>query len=130
MVRVPDVSFLDPASAKAILENSGLVTLDKETSEGFIVLSEKPDAGRMVPKGAAIQLGFVDAKKISKLPDFHGASVRKATSFLLSAGIQFHVIGSGKIVSQSPSPGSPVNRKSSVVINCDDKNFNLSGVMQ
>ena len=130
MVSVPDVSFLDPVSAKAILENSGLATIDKEVSEGFIVLSEQPVAGTMVPKGAAIQLSFVDAKKMTRLPDFRGASIRKATSFLLSAGIQFQVIGSGKIMSQSPMPGSPINRKSTVVISCGDKSFNLSGVLQ
>jgi cell division protein FtsI (penicillin-binding protein 3) len=127
-VRVPDVSFLDQTSAMAILENSGLTPSDKPIGNGFIVLSEKPNAGTSVPKGTAIQLSFVDARKMSRMPDFHGASIRKATSFLLSAGIRFHVVGSGKIVSQSPSPGSPINKKSEVVINCENKNFNVSGI--
>lgn len=128
MVIVPDVSFLDQTSAKAILENCGLTTSDDLTENGFIVKSEKPAAGTSILKGAAVQLVLVDARKISKMPDFHGASVRKATSFLLSAGIQFHVIGSGKIISQSPNPGSPINKKSTVIINCDNKSFNVSGI--
>jgi len=128
MVRVPDVSFLDPSSARTILENSGFTTPERQSMNSTIVWSEKPAAGTMLAKGAEVQLNFIDAKKISRMPDFHGSSVRKATSFLLSAGIQFHVNGSGKIVSQSPDPGSPINKKSSVVINCEDKNFNVSGI--
>ncbi len=128
MVRVPDVSFLDRTSAEVILENCGLATSSKGISDDYIVWSEKPDAGAMVQKGAEVILSFIDARRIQKMPDFHGASVRKATSFLLSAGIQFHINGSGKIISQSPNPGSPINKNSVVVINCDSKNINLSGI--
>jgi cell division protein FtsI (penicillin-binding protein 3) len=128
LVRVPDVSFLDKVSAKAILENYGLTTSIKGINNDFIVWSERPNTGTLVQKGSEVRLNFIDASKVSKMPDFHGASMRKATSFLLSAGIQFHVVGSGKVVSQSPNPGSPINKKSVVVINCDNKNFNVSGI--
>lgn len=128
MLRVPDVLFLDRMSAKVILQNCGLTTSFKGVNDDFIVWSEKPNAGALVQKGAEVTLSFIDAKKIQKMPDFHGSSIRKATSFLLSAGIQFHVIGSGRIVSQSPSPGTLINKKSLVVINCENKNINLSGM--
>ncbi|HUI29073.1 MAG TPA: penicillin-binding transpeptidase domain-containing protein [Candidatus Acidoferrales bacterium] len=128
LVKVPDVSYLDYASAKAIMENSGLAISDEGMGNSLIVLSERPNAGTLLPKGATVELNFVDARKISKMPDFRGASVRKATSFFLTAGIRFRVNGSGKIVSQAPDPGTPVNKKSIVVINCDDRNFNASGI--
>lgn len=126
-VMVPDVSFLGQVSAAAILENSGLVAPQKQVGNGFVVWSQKPDAGELVPKGSTVQINLVDAQQISKMPDFHGASIRKATSFLLAAGIQFHVAGSGKVLSQSPNPGSPINKKSVVVINCENKSLNALG---
>lgn len=126
-VKVPDVSFLGQVSAAAILENSGLIAPQKQVGNGFIVWSQKPDAGELVPKGSTVQINLVDAREILKMPDFHGASVRKAASFLLAAGIQFHVAGSGKILSQSPNPGSPINKKSVVVINCENKSLDVLG---
>jgi cell division protein FtsI (penicillin-binding protein 3) len=130
MVKVPDVSFLDRESAEAILETSGLATSDKQVGSSFIVWSQKPAPERLVSKGSTIELDFVDARKSSRLPDFKGASVRKAASFLLEAGIRFHIVGSGKIVSQFPVAGSPIDRKSEVVINCDNGSSNIAGISQ
>jgi hypothetical protein len=127
MVRVPDVSFLDYASAAAILENYGLVASNQGESD-LIVQSEKPLAGTVIPKGSSVQLNFVDAKHITKLPDFRGASIRKATSFLLSAGIPFHVVGSGRIISEYPKAGEAINKNVDVIINCDNKDFDISGL--
>ncbi len=126
-VRVPDVSFLDYASAAAILSNFGL---DASASDhvNFIVLSEKPSAGTIVAKGSTVQLKVTDASHVSRMPNFTGASVRNATSFLMSAGIPFHVVGSGKIVGQSPKAGQPVSRNVTVIINCENKDFNVSGL--
>jgi cell division protein FtsI (penicillin-binding protein 3) len=127
LVKVPDVCFLDESSAKAILANSGLAASDERVGNEFVVCQEKPAPGKLVPKGTTIHLVFADARKSSKMPDFRGVSVRKATSFLLAAGIKFHVTGSGKVLDQSPNPGSPIDSKSVVVINCDARSFHLSG---
>ena len=128
LIKVPDVTFLDYASASSILTNSGLATQGRPVNNGFIVWTEKPNAGTFVLKGSAVGLNFIDAKKVTKMPDFRGINIRKAASFLLSAGIHFHIIGGGKILSQSPNPGTPITRRSMIVINCDDKNFNVSGI--
>jgi len=130
LVKVPDVSYLDQSSALAILKNSTLIGSGQGTENSLIVSSEKPAAGTFVLKGAVIHLNFSDARNATRMPDFRGASIRKATSFLLAAGIHFQVIGSGKIVNQSPISGSPINKRSEVVINCDDRSFNLSGIIQ
>ena len=126
LVKVPDVSFLDCATATAILKNFGLTA--SSAGKGDFIVSEKPAAGAIVPKGSEVQLNLVDARHVTKMPDFRGASVRKAASFLLSAGIPFHVVGSGKIVGQSPNAGQPINKKITVIINCDNKGFNVSGL--
>ncbi len=127
VVRVPEVSFLDYSSAAAILENFGLQASPSD-HENFIILSEKPSAGTLVAKGSTIILKVADASHVTRMPDFRGASVRNATSFLLSAGIPFRVVGSGKIVGQSPKAGQPVNRNVNVIINCESKDFNVSGL--
>ena len=128
LVGVPDVSFLDRESATAILESSGFKVATISYNDGFIVSSEKPGARTFVAKGTVVSLGFTDAKKISRMPDFHGASVRKAATFFLSAGIEFHVDGSGKIINQSPTPGSEIDKHTVAVVNCENKALNLSGI--
>ncbi|MCL5020983.1 MAG: penicillin-binding transpeptidase domain-containing protein, partial [Bacteroidetes bacterium] len=126
-VRVPDVSFLDYSSAAAILDEFGLRTL-RSGRHGFIVLSEKPSAGTVVRKGSTIDLKVVDASQVTRMPNFKGTSVRNATSFLIAAGIPFHVVGSGKIVSQTPSAGQPLSRNVTVTINCANRDFTVSSL--
>jgi cell division protein FtsI (penicillin-binding protein 3) len=156
VVKIPDVTFLDYNSAVAILQSQDLnvdrinlptdpsytaksSSLAGATSEespvftqldqsSFIVQLEKPAAGTVVPKGTLVQMNLVLAKRITKMPDFCGASVRKASSFFLSAGIPFHVVGSGKIVSQFPNAGQPIDKKISVIINCDNKSLDVTGL--
>ncbi len=129
LVRVPDVTFLDRLSATAILKG---VDFDASStgSDEYIVKSEKPAAGAMVRKGSTVYLTLVDARHITRMPDFLGANVRKAATFFMSAGIPFHVVGSGRIVGQYPRPGSPISRKITVTINCEDKQFDISELLR
>lgn len=127
LVRVPDVSFLDYSTASTILREFGL-SPSRSKHEDFIVLSEKPSAGTMVKRGSTVELKVANARHITRMPDFKGTSVRNATSFLLAAGIPFHVVGSGKIVGQSPRAGEPVKKSVNVTINCENRNFNVSGL--
>ncbi len=126
-IRTPDVTFLDYASAAAILENYGLAASSSDESD-FIVQSEKPLAGTVIPRGSTVQLNLIDPKHITRMPDFSGNSVRKATSFFLSAGIPFRVIGSGTIASQSPKAGEAINKNVNVIIKCSSNDFNVSGL--
>ncbi len=129
MVRVPDVTYLDRRSAIAILKGTDL-TVSAAGDDRYIVQAEKPSAGTMVQKGTTVLLGLTDAKKISRMPNFIGANVRKAATFFLSAGIPFHVVGSGKIVGQVPGPGTLIDRKITATINCEDKQFAISGLFK
>lgn len=126
-VRVPDVSFLDYSTAATILSDFGLQA-SSSGKKNFIVLSEKPSAGTMVERGSTIALKVKDASHVTRMPNFTRTSVRNATSFLLAAGIPFHVVGSGKIVGQSPKPGRIVGKNTKVIINCENRDFNLSGL--
>ncbi len=126
-VRVPDVSFLDYSSAAAILNEFGLRT-SRSGQHGFIVQAEKPSAGTEVPRGATIDLKMVDASHVTKMPNFKGTSVRNATSFLIAAGIPFHVVGSGRIVGQTPSAGQPLSKNVTVTINCANKDITVSSL--
>ncbi len=126
-VRVPDVSFLDYSTAATILTDFGL-RASASGPQHFVVLSEKPSAGTMVDRGSTIELKVADASSITRIPDFKGTSVRNATSFLLAAGIPFHVVGSGRIVGQSPKAGTMVGRNTTVEINCENRDFKVSGL--
>ncbi len=125
LLSVPDVTFLDVKSASAILRNLGF-DVGGGDSEDLVVKSQKPSGGTMVPKGTLVELSAIDARKISRMPDFKGESVRKATSFLLSAGIPFQVVGSGRIVGQSPRAGEQVSKKTVVIISCENKTQSVS----
>ncbi|MCL5266839.1 MAG: penicillin-binding transpeptidase domain-containing protein [Bacteroidetes bacterium] len=129
LIRVPDVTYLDRRSAIAILRGVGLTT-SVSGGDHYIVQAEKPSAGAMVQKGSTVHLALTDARRIDRMPNFLGANVRKAATFFLSAGISFHVIGSGKIVRQVPGPGTPIDRKITVTINCEDKEFDISGLFR
>ncbi len=124
-IRVPDVLFLDRGSAETILNEFGF-NASGDGGKGFIVTSEKPTVGSLLSKGETVHLTMQDAKLITRMPDFRGGSVRKATSFLLSAGIPFQISGSGRIVSQIPNPGDPVDKKATVKITCSGGEVNLS----
>ncbi len=126
-VRVPDVSFLDYSSATAILDEFGLRT-SRSGQHGFIVLSEKPCAGTVVSRGSTINLNVVDASQVTRMPNFKGTSVRNATSFLIAAGIPFHVVGSGRIIGQTPSAGQPISKNVTVTINCENRDFTVSSL--
>ncbi len=101
--------------------------------------SEKPAAGTMVARNSSVQLNLISATVIRKMPDFRGSSVRIAASFFLSAGIPFQVVGSGKVVSQFPGAGQPIEKGIAAVINCDNRSVppfvgisseNVSGMQQ
>ncbi len=126
-VRVPDVAFLDYGTAAAILENLGLAP-SSSGHRNLVVMSESPAPGTMVKKGSIVSIKTADASRVKKMPDFTGTSVRNATSFLLSAGVPFRVVGSGKIVAQTPRAGQPISKNVTVVINCENKEFNVSGL--
>ncbi len=125
MVRIPDVVFLDHSSAEAILNEFGFKT-SGDGGDGFVVRKEIPGAGTLAAKGKTVRLLFEDAKLVTRMPDFRGASVRAATSFLLSAGIPFQITGSGPISSQSPSPGVQINKRIAVKIVCSGGTMNFS----
>jgi len=119
-VRVPDVRWLDFESAKDILAGFNLQGEGKG-NPGSIVVSQEPAPGSLVQKGSRVVIIATDPDKITSMPDFRGSASRKASSFFLSAGIPFKVIGSGQVVTQIPAPGSPISQGTKVTIYCQDR---------
>ncbi|MGC8654431.1 MAG: penicillin-binding transpeptidase domain-containing protein [Candidatus Kryptoniota bacterium] len=118
-VRVPDVRWLDVESAKDILLSFNLQVAGRG-GKGTIVISQEPAPGSPVQKGSKVVFFSEDPSRITTMPDFRGEAARKASTFLLSAGIPFKVVGSGQVVSQMPAPGSPINHGTSATIYCQD----------
>jgi cell division protein FtsI (penicillin-binding protein 3) len=127
-VDVPDVSFLDFNTAAAILRSRGLVVdrakdyaIRQSDESKIVVQSEVPAAGAVVPRGSIVRLSLIPAMNVMKMPDFCGASVRKAASFSLAAGIPFRVVGSGKIISQYPPAGQRISRNVLAIFTCESE---------
>ena len=51
-----------------------------------------------------------------EMPDVRGFSMRKAMTTMRSSGIKFKIEGSGKVVWQSPRPGTVLHRGKTCVV--------------
>lgn len=116
---VPDVRWLDFKTAKDILVGLNLQVSGKG-NPGSIVISQEPSPNSLVQKGSQVVFRSANPADITTMPDFRGVAVRRASSFLLSLGIPFKIVGSGQVISQLPAPGTPISNKASVTIYCQD----------
>jgi cell division protein FtsI/penicillin-binding protein 2 len=62
---------------------------------------------------------FIDEdRQVSKIPDVKKMSLRKAINMLVMSGFEVEIIGSGKIISQSPEPGSKDIKSKKIILYC------------
>ena len=54
-----------------------------------------------------------------KIPDISGMSLRSCIKVLSSLGVEFKINGCGKVISQSPEPGSIAGKNQIITVNCD-----------
>ena len=126
-VTVPELVGQTEAQARATLDQLGLepVTVegDSERPEGQVV-SSSPNAGESVRVGSVVQMTISRGNQFV-VPDLKGMTTEQARSALESAGWESTLnsrsrnvpVGSGdggKVISQTPSPGSR-HRKSEPV---------------
>jgi serine/threonine-protein kinase len=125
-VVVPDVSGQDQVEASNTLGSKGLtverVLQASDTVDQGKVIGTNPAAGQSVPKGAKIQLIVSSGKDQVTVPDLYGRTQSDAMSALQNAGLTGTVTSvfscdassSGKVIAQSPSAGSRVDKGSNV----------------
>ncbi len=52
------------------------------------------------------------------MPDLRGAPVRQAVAQLTQMGLQIKILGSGRVIAQSPEPGAPVKKGTVCEVEC------------
>jgi serine/threonine-protein kinase len=127
-LRVPPVSGLTLDNARKVLADSGLSagTVQEETSSAprGEVLRTKPDAGRVVGEGAAVQLVVSAGPAELTMPDVIGRGPTEAMTVLNQLGLtRVRVdsaagsgISSGIVVEQQPAAGSGIRTTDRIVL--------------
>jgi serine/threonine-protein kinase len=125
-VVIPDVSGQDAVDASNALGAKSLtvqsVSQPSDTVESGKVIGTNPAAGQSVPKGSKIQLIVSSGKAQVVVPNLYGLTQSEAMSSLENVGLTGTVTSvfscdsssSGKVIAQSPSNGSRVDKGSNV----------------
>lgn len=132
-VMMPNVLNLKLETAKEIIEESGLRcevhSEDNKEVKGrvLIVTSQQPAANEPIASDANIKVQLVvknieaTGDRLLPVPDVRGMSVRKGMNKILSGGFEIAIDGSGKIVDQTPAPGTRQLPGSRVLIYCGER---------
>jgi beta-lactam-binding protein with PASTA domain len=128
-VAVPNVANLDVVTATSQLSTAGLaVTQAQEPSERVdagAVIRTDPAAGQVVNKGSAVKIIVSSGPPQVAVPMVTGLSESEARDQLQAAGflasksdvdVPFGAPQAGKVVSQSPTAGTPAAKGSTVSI--------------
>ncbi len=102
-IAVPDVRLLVAPAAAAALARAGLSAA--VVSQGARVLTQDPAPGTRVPRNTVIQLGRTPEGR-AVMPDLAGLSLREALGRLRGLGFEVRVAGIGRVLDQSPPPGT------------------------
>jgi stage V sporulation protein D (sporulation-specific penicillin-binding protein) len=118
-VVVPDVRLLLPTAARARLAAAGL-RMHAE-GEGPRVLAQDPPAGVAAARGEPVTVvlsALVDSGR-AVMPAVAGLTVRDALRRLAALSVRARVEGSGVVVRQEPSPGTPLPIRGVCRIYCE-----------
>lgn len=126
-VRVPDVTNLNQTTASNQLGQAGFdVEVVEEASstvdEGRVIRTE-PAAGTEAPKSSRVKLVVSSGPEQVTLPNVVGSTQASATSTLQGLGLNVTVVtasssdaNDGKVITMNPSPGTKVDKGSTVTI--------------
>jgi cell division protein FtsI/penicillin-binding protein 2 len=123
-VTVPDVSDYSIEEATSILQRSGLAA--KTIGNGTVVVRQYPQADKKIERGSIVQLmtnesGEILTGNTLSVPDVRGISIRRAVNKLAADQYGVAIVGSGIVVNQFPSAGTPLKTGSKVTIMCEPK---------
>jgi penicillin-binding protein 2B len=108
---VPDVTGLNTAEAKKLLESNGFETVI--IGEGNQVEEQLPKAEIMALEGEKV---FIKASGVMTYPDMTDWSLRDVMKLAQITGIKLNKAGSGYVTKQSLKPGVPINKGENLVV--------------
>ncbi|MDQ1375040.1 MAG: eukaryotic-like serine/threonine-protein kinase [Actinomycetota bacterium] len=127
-VKVPNVVGRKLEDAQRLLEEAGGFQTDvtqepDDTVASGTVIKQDPASGDDAPKGATINLTVSSGKQKVPVPDVRGKDVDVAANELGQAGFKTSrqqeasdSVADGKVIRTSPSPGTPLERGSTVTL--------------
>jgi hypothetical protein len=118
-VVVPDLRLLPPATAERRLMSFGLRA--RVAGQGARVLAQDPAAGEAAERGAQVTLWLsaMSDSAAHAMPDLVGLPAREALRRLSPCQVRARIEGMGRVVRQSPAPGSPLLRHGECRLWCE-----------
>lgn len=108
---VPDVTGLDGAEAKKLLESKGFETVI--IGDGSLVEEQLPKADTMALEGEKV---FIKASGKKTYPDMTNWSLRDVLKLAQIADVKLNKAGSGYVTKQNLKPGSPINEGENLIV--------------
>ncbi len=122
LVEVPDLSGRSVTEVSGLLVDRGL-NLGSVTGEGDIVESQRPRAGRLVPRGTSVSVSVepgVPPQRLVRVPNLVGRSVAEAEAIIEGLELTLNVASDdGTVVDQAPAAGTLVPQHSIVSVQLD-----------
>jgi beta-lactam-binding protein with PASTA domain/tRNA A-37 threonylcarbamoyl transferase component Bud32 len=126
-VNVPDVGGMDQVEATQTLNNAGLRVQKQSKASSSVpagtVIDSNPGAGTSVARDSTVTINVSTGPEQVQVPNVIGQTQSAATSALTGAGLDVRVVqvpstapNTGKVITQSPSFGSTVDRGTTVTI--------------
>lgn len=93
-------------------------------SDAFIVSQEilnngKDNSLKKIKLVVSLKDKDIENSTVTKMPDLKGYSLRKAIKLLSSFGLNFSIMGYGKVISQTPYAGGTLNKNQHITIICE-----------
>jgi len=79
-------------------------------------------------KGQEIRSRNISIANKSIMPDLAGKSMRDAIALLNQLGLEYKIIGNGRVVSQSIGAGSPIIPGATCLLKCESKPLTVTQV--
>lgn len=123
---MPDLRNLSADFARNIIEKFNLKISTE--GEGAWVVGQIPRPGSQITKDTEVQIIFgnlmkEDNQDLVEVPNVIGLPLKRAIISLMMEGFETSAVGSGLVISQSPSPGVLAKKNTLVNINCMEKKF-------
>lgn len=122
-IELPSLEKKSEEEAKSILDGLNLKVniarkYDDKVDKG-LVIEQKPQAKTKVREGSVVELTVSDGFQLQDMPDLTGKTIQEAKNMLESLGLTISTqnsefndkVENGKIINQTPSPGSKVDQK-------------------
>lgn len=127
---VPKVTGLSREEATRLLAAQGLAY--ESEGNGDLVARQVPAPGQSLSAGDIIKLRVTDAPRAGEaaaflMPDLTGMSMRRAYFMTQELGLRADLAGYGKVVEQTPKPGSNVSKGSSVILKGNQSTILVAG---